>query len=348
MNTTAHAPQRRISPRALVSWAVFVLALAAWWAFLAPTAVGGHTVYVLVNGHSMEPMLHTGDLALVRTQDAYAVGDLVLMQVDGGQVIHRLIGGTSSTVWETKGDNNGWVDPWTVPNADIVGAYAVEVPQFGTALTWLRQNPLPFGLMCGVFALIAYVPWHRRRIAPVLAATLARAQREPRREGRSGAEYGVLAISAVGTLVSLAMAGRLMASHMLASVAGGVALVAVLWAGTTTVVMLYRLYDGRGVAEPTRSVQALSGRLYRVEEFPELYEPAELMDSAVALRAIAERYRLPVLHRIDPQTGEHEFLLITQGHGQYYWSAMPVSPPAEAAPDPPPRTERRGHRHVWA
>lgn len=314
--------------RALASWAAFVLAALAWWSFLAPTAIGGQTVYVLVDGHSMEPMLHTGDLAVMRTQAAYGLGDLVLMQVDGGQVIHRLVGGSAATQWETQGDNNSWLDPWTVPNSDIVGAYSYEIAQFGTALTWLRQNPVFFGLLCALLVMPSYLPWHRRRVSPALAAALTNGQPEPRHAGRSGGEFGVLLISAFGALISLVLLGRVLASHLLATPAGAIALVALAWAGGATAFFAYRLYDGRGVAEPTRSVRALSGRLHLVNDLPDAGPETASVTGAVALRSLAERHRLPVLHRIDPITGAHDFLLITQRDGSYAWS--PVLPPVPA------------------
>src|SRR6059058_5072042 len=98
---------RRVSPqtRRALSW-LLVLALAsAWWLTLAPVSVGGPATFVSVQGHSMEPLLHTGDLVITQRQARYAVGDLVVVAVDGGHVIHRLYGGSASTGWITKGDN---------------------------------------------------------------------------------------------------------------------------------------------------------------------------------------------------------------------------------------------------
>ena len=40
--------------------------LAAIWIAFAPAQLGGQVSYVLVNGTSMEPGFHTGDLVLVR------------------------------------------------------------------------------------------------------------------------------------------------------------------------------------------------------------------------------------------------------------------------------------------
>ncbi len=40
----------------------------------APAKLGGAAGYVLVNGISMEPRFHTGDLVIVRQADRYQVG----------------------------------------------------------------------------------------------------------------------------------------------------------------------------------------------------------------------------------------------------------------------------------
>ena len=41
-------------------------ALAAAWAVLAPPELGGSTRYVILDGSSMAPSLHAGDLAVIR------------------------------------------------------------------------------------------------------------------------------------------------------------------------------------------------------------------------------------------------------------------------------------------
>ncbi|HBX82596.1 MAG TPA: hypothetical protein DEH05_16150 [Propionibacteriaceae bacterium] len=70
---------------------------------------------------------------------------------------------------------------------------------------------------------------------------------------------------------------------------------------------------------------ALFGRLYRIGELPEVNDPQPVR-SAVALRTIAEKYRLPVLHRVDSDTGQHEFPLITVQRGAFFWSPSLTCP----------------------
>jgi signal peptidase I len=309
--------------RRALSWVVFVTALVGWWVALAPAQVNGPATYAIVEGHSMEPLLHTGDLAIARRQPSYRVGDLVMYRVAYGLVIHRIVAGDAVRGWTTRGDNRPEIDPWVVPDDGIVGRYWTAIASFGPVIVWVSRNPLPFGAICASLVLLTYVPRRRRRVAPALADALRTSTREPRRAGRSRSERAVLAISAVATLAAIALVGLLGASHTLAGVRALVALAALGWAGGLTLRLSARLYDGRGVPEPRRLSYALSGRLRRVEELPRPEaldgEPREVA-SAVALRALAEEHRLPVLHRVDPDTGQHEFLLITVRHGAFRWA----------------------------
>ena len=66
----------------------------------------------------------------------------------------------------------------------------------------MNERPWEFGAVCAVLALLTYLPWRRRRIAPALQHALTSSERESRREGRSGQEYGVLGISALATLAA--------------------------------------------------------------------------------------------------------------------------------------------------
>ncbi len=339
--------------RRLAGIAITIALIGGWWMFLAPSNVGGRTTFAEVIGHSMEPKLHTGDLSMSRAQSKYSLGDLVVFKVhlhDGnGYVIHRLVGGSDKTGWKTKGDNHNWVDPWTIPTANIAGRYWFEVPQFGTAMAWVRTNPLLFAAICSASAMLFYLPLRRRRIAPALALVLETASKEPRSQGRSSHEYGVLILSSIATLASAAAVARLAASHHLASPSGVVITVALVWAGACTLYLLNRLFDGRGVAEPAKSAYALSGRLYLVESLAGLDQEADRVRSAVALRSIAERERLPVLHTVDTASGHEEYLVMTDGRGSYRWDVVvPTSLPERVPVDPIPVPSLTPFRHSHA
>jgi signal peptidase I len=134
---------------------LLVAGLTAIWIAFAPAKLGGQVSYVMINGISMEPNYHTGDLALVRRASDYRVGDIVTyhdpqMNVN---IIHRIIG-VNGDRFVIKGDNNSWVDAYH-PNADeIIGKLWIYLPKFGNAILWVKlpaNMALAAGLLGGLF-----------------------------------------------------------------------------------------------------------------------------------------------------------------------------------------------------
>ncbi|MBM3181823.1 MAG: signal peptidase I [Chloroflexi bacterium] len=106
----------------------------------APAQIGGQASYVMVNGISMEPNYHTGDLVIVRKAQTYQVGDVVTYRDAemGGYVIHRIIGIEQGQVI-LKGDNNSWIDANQPTHDEIVGKEWFYAPKAGSAMQWLRK-----------------------------------------------------------------------------------------------------------------------------------------------------------------------------------------------------------------
>ncbi len=129
--------------------AVLVLGVVALW----PASWGGIFGLTTVNGHSMEPTYHTGDLALTMHRSEYRIGEVISFQVPqgqpgaGGHVIHRVltIDDTGATpVYTTKGDNNPAPDQWQIGPDDVTGATIFSLPGLGKAL-----GGQTYGLMIG-------------------------------------------------------------------------------------------------------------------------------------------------------------------------------------------------------
>ncbi len=118
---------------------LFVGLVAAWIAF-APLKIGGQASYVMVNGISMEPNYHTGDLVIVRKAQTYQVGDVVTYRDAemGAYVIHRIIA-VEQGHFVIKGDNNSWIDAYHPTDNEIVGKQWIYAPKAGTAMQWLRK-----------------------------------------------------------------------------------------------------------------------------------------------------------------------------------------------------------------
>ncbi|MBK9928023.1 MAG: signal peptidase I [Anaerolineales bacterium] len=121
--------------------------LVVMWIAFAPTKLGGQASYVMVNGISMEPNYHTGDLVIVRKAQTYQVGDVVTYRdaILGDYIIHRIIAiGQDKYVF--KGDNNSWIDVYRPTQEEIVGKQWIYIPKLGNFFKWMRV-PLHLALM---------------------------------------------------------------------------------------------------------------------------------------------------------------------------------------------------------
>ena len=135
----------------------FILAILAW-IFFAPAAAGGAVNYVIINGNSMEPLFHTGDLVIVRAAHSYQVGDIVTYQDPRLDqfVIHRIIA-TDSNHYTLKGDNNDWVDSYQPTMNDLIGKKWIHLPGAGKVVLWVRR-PVPMAILVGGLGGIFMVP----------------------------------------------------------------------------------------------------------------------------------------------------------------------------------------------
>jgi signal peptidase I len=142
---------------------LLVIAGCVFWAmFLRPQSLGGSAGYVLVSGHSMNPLYHTGDMILVRRHSSYKIGDIVAYKVPkgdamaGAQVIHRIIGGNATHGFVVQGDNRTAPDVWRPKQGDIVGSATLQIPQAVVVLQYLR-SPVLLGLLAASFVFVFFL-----------------------------------------------------------------------------------------------------------------------------------------------------------------------------------------------
>ncbi len=143
---------------------ILVFALIAVAAFVIwPVRLGGATSYIIIKGTSMEPKFHTGDLAVLRSQDSYRKGDIVAYRIPAGGagaghlVIHRIIG-RSHGGYLMQGDNRTTPDTWYPKASDVLGKFRLLVPlpgiQFWALMPWI---------CCGAIGIaVAWMMWPRR------------------------------------------------------------------------------------------------------------------------------------------------------------------------------------------
>ncbi len=138
---------------------VVVLAWALW-----PSNLGGWTSYVVVHGHSMDPTFTTGDLAIMRHESDYHVGEVVAYEIPqpspiaGHLVIHRIVGTKSGGRFVLRGDNRTTKDAWFPTRADILGRLSVHAPVPGGERFWVL---LPWGFCLLIGFGVMWVMWPR-------------------------------------------------------------------------------------------------------------------------------------------------------------------------------------------
>lgn len=124
------------------------------WFFLAPAQIGGGVDYVVIHGVSMEPKLHSGDLAVLRPAPSYSVGEVagyhsgLLHEV----VLHRIVA-TRGPEFVFKGDNNDFIDSYYPTRSQLVGTLWFHVPGVGRALLWLHV-PIHAAIAAALLALL--------------------------------------------------------------------------------------------------------------------------------------------------------------------------------------------------
>src|SRR5262249_9365599 len=144
----------RTSPGRLVSTLVGLGVVGFAWCFFAPVALGGSTTYVVTEGVSMQPRFHSGDLAIVRPESSYRVGDIVAYRSQMLQtiVLHRIIARDGSR-YVFKGDNNDFVDQEHPTARQLVGKLGPTGPRAGRARAWLGR-PATSAVGSGVAAVL--------------------------------------------------------------------------------------------------------------------------------------------------------------------------------------------------
>jgi signal peptidase I len=149
----------RLGPRRLLGALTVIAVFFAVWAFLAPPQLGGSTSYVILDGTSMLPNFHTGDLVLLRKESSYHVGEVAGyrdMQAGGATIMHRIVA-IEGGHYVFKGDNNAWTDSYEPTESQIVGAEWVHLSGWGNLILDLRA-PLVGAIILGLLWLFLFWP----------------------------------------------------------------------------------------------------------------------------------------------------------------------------------------------
>jgi signal peptidase I len=143
----------RLNRSKVASFFAILAGLVVWLVF-APTSLGGSATYTITDGISMNPLLYKNDLAVIRSESNYYVGDVVLYQsqVLHKPVLHRIILIQNGNYF-FKGDNNGFVDPGYATRSELTGKLWFHIPHAGAVLAWFGA-PIHAGVLAGMAAML--------------------------------------------------------------------------------------------------------------------------------------------------------------------------------------------------
>jgi signal peptidase I len=147
----------------------------ALWMTLAPPQLGGRTMLATSYGSSMEPLIHRGDVLVLRKGGPARVGDVVGYRsaILGKLVVHRVHRVDRGRL-VLKGDNNSFLDPDRVPQSAVVGHLAFHVPRAGVVVEELRRPQAAAGLGVVAALFLADVARRTRHPSRVAAPHLRR------------------------------------------------------------------------------------------------------------------------------------------------------------------------------
>jgi signal peptidase len=166
----AHAHGRRHVLHDVFDAVLLLATIALVW-YLWPAALGGNTHFVVVQGHSMEPTFHLGDIIIVRANEHPKVGDIIVYEVPkdepaaGMMIVHRVKSIRPDGTLETQGDNRKEPDPFQPTAANVMGSPVRAIPHLGR-LIGLSTKPVIVGAAAGgltIFVLWPSKPRQRRR-----------------------------------------------------------------------------------------------------------------------------------------------------------------------------------------
>jgi signal peptidase I len=196
----------------LATVAIIVVAALGWF-FFAPSQLGGSTSYVITKGISMEPLLRSGDLVLLRKQSSYRLQEIVgyrdpqLRHI----VMHRIVAIKGDRL-TTKGDNNNFVDPYHPSVSEVIGAKWVMLPHGGSVLLWIQhpENAAFLAIGALIIAAAGTTTTKRRRKRPKGGGPAAVPPRTPRHLGLAWIAPAVLLVLSG----ALAIASMTRSSHV--------------------------------------------------------------------------------------------------------------------------------------
>lgn len=119
----------------------------------------GYGGAVVLSG-SMEPAIMVDELIIVKAEDAYEVGDIVVYQSGKIPVVHRIVAMDSETI-TARGDANN-ADDAPVPLSQVKGRVIAHIPHVGKAVRLLK-TPVATVLLIAGAVLTVELPYRKEK-----------------------------------------------------------------------------------------------------------------------------------------------------------------------------------------
>jgi signal peptidase len=146
--------------------------ISAIW-LLPRVALGTSTPFFSVSSGSMIPTLNVGDYIVVKAEpfDSLSEGDIIVFYSPWNRdeiIVHRIYAiNYEQEIIRTKGDNNNYVDPWSVTKEDYIGKYTgFKIPYLGY-LAFLFPPPVNYIFIIIVLLIIFVIelfPGEKERV----------------------------------------------------------------------------------------------------------------------------------------------------------------------------------------
>jgi signal peptidase I len=150
--------KKRFERRPVITTLFWLAVTIGLLVIFAPVQIGGQVGYIIVSGNSMMPNFEYHDLVMTWQAENYQLGDVIAYNdpILGGIVFHRIVE-IDQDLFQTKGDNNNWLDLYRPNQNDIIGRSWVHFPGMGEYVVLLNQ-PGPFSLIVAIFILLLFGP----------------------------------------------------------------------------------------------------------------------------------------------------------------------------------------------
>lgn len=119
----------------------------------------GYGSAVVMSG-SMEPAIMTDELILVKAQERYEIGDVIVFQNGNMLVVHRIVDMDTDTV-TTRGDANN-TDDAPIEKSQIKGRVFVHIPLVGAVVRLIKTPVATIALIIGA-VLIVELPFQKEK-----------------------------------------------------------------------------------------------------------------------------------------------------------------------------------------